>query len=681
MADPLSALGLASNIVQFISFGSTLLSKGLEIHKSADGALVKYSELEAITMNLEELSRGLGRRYEPTTQTSQQLQNLCQGCRTVITELLEALQNLKADSKHSRWNSFRQALASVWSQDKIQGLLGRLDTYRQQIDITLLEKHKELFDDMGKNQNEAMEHISGLIIGFTDDNKRWQADMIDTLYTKKWQAENEDHVAEFSAKLTDAAKLQREYEMKERFLYRLRFHGMSDRYEQIPEAHKRTFEWIFDPRRWDNFTNWLRGSGSLYWITGKPGSGKSTLMKLLFNDARTRGHLKQWISGLPLVTAGFFFWNSGTAMQMSRLGLLQTLLYQVLKERPALIPQVFPDRWRLYNLFGGDLHPWDWHELSRAIKVLVLDDSLRFLLFIDGLDEFDGKISDLIDILTNVAMSLNVKICVASRPWLAFEEAFRDRPGLRLEELTSSDIRHFVTAKLKNNGRFVELEQQYQQSALSLISEITEKASGVFLWVHLVVASLLQGLRDGAWISELQKKVLELPTDLEQLFKKILDNFEPSYFEQTSRIFQVTRAAAEPLSLLNLAFAERGVLEALVAEVTPLPTDEMYYNTETMRRRLVSRCQGLLEVSPIDSKLHLPYAKVQYLHRTVKDFMARAEIWNYILSGTKENGTFDPSLALCVSFLFQLKTLRPYFEMASQFWHIIRSCVMYATKA
>jgi hypothetical protein len=57
MADPLTALGLASNIVQLITFASSLVSKTREISKSANGALVANLELEAIASNLQELSR------------------------------------------------------------------------------------------------------------------------------------------------------------------------------------------------------------------------------------------------------------------------------------------------------------------------------------------------------------------------------------------------------------------------------------------------------------------------------------------------------------------------------------------------------------------------------------------------------------------------------------------------
>lgn len=50
--DPLTALGLASNIVQFVDFASKLISQSHEIYQSADGALEDNVALEHVAKNL-----------------------------------------------------------------------------------------------------------------------------------------------------------------------------------------------------------------------------------------------------------------------------------------------------------------------------------------------------------------------------------------------------------------------------------------------------------------------------------------------------------------------------------------------------------------------------------------------------------------------------------------------------
>ena len=143
----MAALGLAANIIQLINFSADLISKGHEIYKSADGTLVEHLELQAITEHFQELNMQLsnGRpklwpRFKgaPDAKTEKRLQELCASCMEVTGPLVDVLERLKADGKHKGWNSFRQALNSIWSQEDIQSLSRRLEAFRRQIDTTLL---------------------------------------------------------------------------------------------------------------------------------------------------------------------------------------------------------------------------------------------------------------------------------------------------------------------------------------------------------------------------------------------------------------------------------------------------------------------------------------------------------------------------------------------------------------
>jgi len=80
--------------------------------------------------------------------------------------------------------------------------------------------------------------------------------------------------------------------MATKLLESLYYSEIKDRHDRISEAHGMTFQWIYgDPRPgdrpWTDLSHWLESNRSLYWITGKAGSGKSTLMKYLYNDERT----------------------------------------------------------------------------------------------------------------------------------------------------------------------------------------------------------------------------------------------------------------------------------------------------------------------------------------------------------------------------------------------------------
>ena len=94
----------------------------------------------------------------------------------------------------------------------------------------------------------------------------------------------------------------------------LGFAAMQNRQEEVAEAYHTTFEWMFEepeketkPLPWTNFVEWLRHGNGIYWVNGKAGSGKSTLMKYIYNDTRSSQILSQWSGSMPVLVATFFF--------------------------------------------------------------------------------------------------------------------------------------------------------------------------------------------------------------------------------------------------------------------------------------------------------------------------------------------------------------------------------------
>jgi hypothetical protein len=732
MMDPLSALGVASNIIQLITFTNDLVSKGREIYKAVDGELVENLELETIAKSLQDLSSCVSTSLKSTkkrtfSETDYRLKELCDGCNEVSRQLIAVISELKAEGRHKKWNSFRQALNSVWKKEAIDALLKRLERYRGQLDTTLLVSLRQQIQNDGDLVHSVYEKPSP----GQAEVKPWHAELIEVLRKSNWKSTDQQDTTAFSLRLSAYTKDEREYIVKAQILEQLHFTNMGDRYERIDDAYRKTFNWIFqegeklahDPEMgarmtgattspsvrnedswilghedilagdvrdkannlgWSNFIDGLANSEErMYWITGKPGSGKSTLMKYLYNDPRTRKHLSRWSGSSTLVTAGFFFWNSGTVMQMSKLGLLQALLYKCLQNSLELIPVLFPGRWKSYELLGGDLRPWTWSELASAFQSLLSDKSRYFIFFIDGLDEFDGNCTELSTFVLEHSAKRNVKICVASRPWLVFEDAFQQRPSLRLEDLTAPDMVLFVGEKLRANNMFIGLEVLQPLEAKHLIIEVTEKASGVFLWVRLVVSSLLEGLRDGDTITDLEERMHQLPSDLEDLFSKILNRLDILYFKQASKLFQLVHQADsvdDSLTLLDLSFAEDGLEKAIAAEVEEVSLMQSKYRAETMRRRLNSRCKGLLEAPALRHQtLTAAEAKVQYLHRTVKDFLRRPEVWNYIISGTTQS--FEPDICLLGVSLMNVKCLPMSEKVLPAFEKGIARCTKYSAKA
>jgi hypothetical protein len=99
------------------------------------------------------------------------------------------------------------------------------------------------------------------------------------------------------------------------------------RVDQIDDPFQDTFRWIFDLPL---FSEWLQHGSGLFWIHGKPGSGKSTLMKYIFKSERTWELLHDWTRVSHEIRAGFFFHYRGSAIQKSFEGVLRSLIVQIL---------------------------------------------------------------------------------------------------------------------------------------------------------------------------------------------------------------------------------------------------------------------------------------------------------------------------------------------------------------
>lgn len=137
---------------------------------------------------------------------------------------------------------------------------------------------------------------------------------------------------------------------QDRVLARLWFRRMEDRRESIAPNHAKTLRWALEPPNdigsWDDLQAWLRSGSGIYWISGKAGSGKSTLIKYLYTHRRTSTILSEWASGGRYLLCNFFFSNLGSDQQKTQEGLSRTLLYQILSVNRSLIQNAFPNMWR-----------------------------------------------------------------------------------------------------------------------------------------------------------------------------------------------------------------------------------------------------------------------------------------------------------------------------------------------
>jgi hypothetical protein len=207
-----------------------------------------------------------------------------------------------------------------------------------------------------------------------------------------------------------------------------------------------------------------------------------------------------------------------------------------------LIEATCPDEWEHTRMHISQNQryssSWSQTALLDAFKRLSKLDpaGVKFCIFIDGLDEYSGEHEDLIETISYLTR-INIKLCVASRPWNVFEEAFGRNLNYKvyLQDLNKPDIVVYVRDKLQKRREFEELRAN-NVKVHEIIEEIVDKSQGVFLWVFLVVRSLVEGLRNRDRLSQLQQRLQEFPSDLEDFFRHIFLSLDRNYRTQTAHL-------------------------------------------------------------------------------------------------------------------------------------------------
>jgi hypothetical protein len=142
--DPLTALSVAGTVVQFVDFGSKLLSRSNELYHSVDGALSVNEELGVITTDLLKLTVKLRRPIHSggipvdTNEDNKALENLCAACCKIAEEMIRRLEGLKVRGQHRAWKSIGQALKTAWTRGDMRALGERLEKFRDSLQTRIL---------------------------------------------------------------------------------------------------------------------------------------------------------------------------------------------------------------------------------------------------------------------------------------------------------------------------------------------------------------------------------------------------------------------------------------------------------------------------------------------------------------------------------------------------------------
>ncbi|KAJ4253795.1 hypothetical protein NW762_010189 [Fusarium torreyae] len=544
-----------------------------------------------------------------------------------------------------------------------------LDCGHQHIITQLAKGCTDLSNLILKQATEVKDHA-------TEEHRATRTHMVDHLATTEQNLRSRMSDSEFQV------RLQKQHEQ---LLASLRYPDMNNRKNQISENYPKTFNWIFgiddsletvtstssdsqsdgeydedseddegdgnsdnesldassttghsvEPPR---YTTWLKSESKMFWISGKPASGKSTLMKFIACSPLTKESLESWRSGTQILL--HCFWKAGHEMQQNKRGMLLSLIHQVLLDRVDLNGQLWEEKPFVRQRWAHS--DWALQELDDILRWALQTSRQAFCIFIDGLDEssefekllwLPGKELTVLDKIMKLD---DVKICISSREEDVFCCYFEDTERLRIHGLTGADIRRFADHQLQA------LPFSSKEDRFELLDTVVDRAEGVFLWVTLVLDSVTRGFRLNNDIGHLIQRVERTPTDLKRLFQDMWERSGDDgdiYRVVASRYFNLALAAREDCSvsagtdsLISYAIAsEDRTLESILDSDHELTETVLYARCNQVEKELRVVCHGLLDVVELEfSSITLTKGptcltsytnrKVQFMHRSAVDF-------------------------------------------------------------
>ncbi|BCS25933.1 Pfs, NB-ARC and Ankyrin domain protein [Aspergillus puulaauensis] len=426
---------------------------------------------------------------------------------------------------------------------------------------------------------------------------------LDYIISQNYAAPASAKPADISSRHRDGDNESLSKEAKQKLLESLRFDQIEARKSNIKSSHARTCKWLLENPEYCEWldTTELNSHHGVLWIKGKPGAGKSTLMKFALDNA---------IENMKDRTVLHFFFNArGEELEKSTIGMYRSLLWQLFSEHEAPAMKArHQDKGFQWNVVLLQ------EVFQKAIQSLG---ESAIMCFIDALDECEEmQIRDMLRFFEDMAG-------LAVKAGIRFNVLFASRhyPHITIKkglELTlegqkghSDDIVAYVDSELK-------IGDSNLATQIQIKDELRRKASGVFMWVVLVV-QILNKEHDRGRIHDLEQKLRHIPGDLHELFRDILARDDANRDELILCI-QWVLFAIRPLKPVELYCI-------LLFETDCSATNEWKpgnITDEAMKRYILDCSKGLSEIT-------VSNPTVQFIHESVRDFLLKenwlSQIW------------------------------------------------------
>jgi Cdc6-like AAA superfamily ATPase len=204
-------------------------------------------------------------------------------------------------------------------------------------------------------------------------------------------------------------------ETKKSLIDQLYFIRIDERLTTLTAAQGTTCRWFLSKPEYASWQDEAQqqNHGGFLWIKGNPGTGKSTLMKFLFENAKLNA------KDASCLTLSFFFLARGMVEEKSTSGLYRSLLHQLFEKAPELtdsLEWLTADGAKVIERNG-----WEEETLKQTLSHAIRKLGYRSLtIFIDALDECDrSQVVDMICFLEELCdnageAQVRLQICLSS---------------------------------------------------------------------------------------------------------------------------------------------------------------------------------------------------------------------------------------------------------------------------